>query len=195
MAPKAALYLRVSTDKQHAENQLQEVEALARLRGFDPVVYGETISAAAKKRPKFEEMMADARKGKLKAVAVWALDRLHRSMSGLVRDLAELERLGVRVLSVQESWVDVEGPQRELMIAIFGWVAQQERRMLIERTNAGLERARAAGTKLGRPRASPVLLASAVARVKAGGNVKHTAEALGLSERTLRRALKAPAAA
>lgn len=193
MPPKAALYLRVSTERQTAANQLAEVEALAQSRGFWTEVYGETASAAAKRRPEFERMLSDARKGKVQCVAVWALDRLHRSMAGLVRDLAELDRLGVRVLSVQESWVDVEGPQRDLMISIFGWVAQQERRMLIERTNAGLARARAEGKTLGRPRASPHLLSMAIGKVKSGGSVKSTAAALGLSERTLRRALKVAA--
>ena len=193
MAPKAALYLRVSTEKQNAANQLAEVEALAKARGFEPVIYGETISAAAKKRPEFERMMADARKGKVGAVAVWALDRLHRSMAGTVRDVLELQRLGVRVLSVREPWIDVDGPVRDLLVAIFGWVAQQERTQLVERTKAGLRRAVDEGKTLGRPRASPVLLTSAVERVKAGGAVRATAEALGLSERTLRRALKVAA--
>lgn len=195
MAPKAALYLRVSTEKQNAANQLAEVEALARARGFEPVVYGETISAAAKKRPEFERMMEDARKGKVKAVAVWALDRLHRSMAGTVRDVIELDRLGVRVLSVRESWLDTDGPTRPLLLAIFGWVAQQERTQLQERTKAGLRRAVIEGKTLGRPRASPILLASALERVRGGASVRDTANTLGVSERTLRRAMKKPEAA
>ena len=195
MAPKAAMYLRVSTDKQTVDNQLKETEALLRARGFEPVLYGETASAAAKTRPEFNRMMDDARKGKVAAVGVWALDRLHRSMGGTVRDLLELQRLRVRVLSVREPWVDGEGPVRELLIAIFGWVAQQERTQLQERTKAGLRRAVEEGKTLGRPRASPVLLSQAVARVRAGGKVRTTAEALGLSERTLRRALQPKVAA
>lgn len=187
---KAALYLRVSTEKQNAANQLAEVEALARARGFEPVVYGETASAAAKRRPEFERMLHDARTGKISAVVVWALDRLHRSMVGTVRDVTELHRLGVRVLSVRESWLDTEGPTTPLLLAIFGWVAEQERNRLRERTHAGLERAKEQGKTLGRPRVSPTLLSTAVERVRGGGNVKNTAAAVGISERSLRRALK-----
>ena len=139
---KAAVFLRVSTDRQTLENQRAEVEQLARARGYEPVVYEETESAAAKRRPVFERMLADARAGKLKAVAVWAIDRLHRSMQGAINDVLELDRLGVRVLSVRESWLDTSGPVRPLLVAIFGWVAEQERARLIERTKAGLERAR-----------------------------------------------------
>lgn len=187
---KAALYLRVSTEKQTAANQLEAVEALARARGFEPVRYFETSSAVAKKRPEFERMMRDARSGKVQAVAVWALDRLHRSMAGLVRDVTELHRLGVRVLSVQEPWIDQEGPVRELLTAIFGWVGQMERRTLIERTHAGLERARAEGKQFGRPRASPALVALGIEKIRAGGKVAEVSAIVGVSERTLRRELK-----
>lgn len=195
MAPKAALYLRVSTEKQNAANQLAEVEALARARGFEPVIYGETISAAAKKRPEFERMFSDARSGKIKAVAIWALDRFGRSMVGNVRDVLELERLGVRVLSVREQWLDTDAdnPTRKLLISIFSWIAEQEREQLRARTRAGLRRAVEAGKTLGRPRASPHLISMAVEKVRSGGSVKTTATALGLSERTLRRALKVAA--
>jgi putative DNA-invertase from lambdoid prophage Rac len=72
---------------------------------------------------------------------LWALDRFHRSMLGSVQDVLELDRLGVPILSVREAWLDTSGPVRSLLIAIFGWVAEQERARLIERTKAGLERA------------------------------------------------------
>lgn len=189
MAPMAALYLRVSTEKQTAANQLAEVEALAKARGFEGVVYGETASAAAKKRPEFERMLDDARRGRVQAVIVWALDRLHRSMAGTVRDVTELHRIGVRVLSVREPWLDTEGPTTPLLLAIFGWVAEQERSRLRERTRAGLDRARAEGKQLGRPRAPATLVALGVARVRDGGKVREVAAAVGVSERTLRRAL------
>ena len=190
---KAAVYVRVSTEKQTAANQLAETEALARARGLEPVVYGETASAAAKSRPEFDRMMRDAKAGKVSAVVVWALDRLHRSMTGTVRDVTELHRIGVRVLSVREPWLDTESPTTPLLLAIFGWVAEQERTRLRERTKAGIERARAAGKTLGRPRVSPALLALGVERVKQGAQVTETANALGISPRSLGRAVKATA--
>jgi DNA invertase Pin-like site-specific DNA recombinase len=74
-------------------------------------------------------------------------------MVGNLADVLELDRIGVTVVSVRESWLDTGGPVRSLLIAIFSWVAEQERARLIERTKAGLAAARRKGKRLGRPRA------------------------------------------
>lgn len=188
--PHAAIYLRVSTDRQTADNQRAEVEQLARARGFEAVVY-EEIESAAKRRPIFERMLSDAKAGRVQAVLVWALDRVHRSMQGAVNDVLELDRLGVRVLSVREPWLDTSGPVRGLLVAIFGWVAEQERARLIERTKAGLDRARKQGKRLGRPRASGILLGAALDQVQSGRSIRQAAKDKGVSERTLRRFIQA----
>jgi DNA invertase Pin-like site-specific DNA recombinase len=188
----AALYVRVSTDRQTADNQLAEVRQLAVARGYDPVVC-EEIESAAKARPVLDRMMADVRAGRVQGVAVWALDRLHRSMTGAINTVLELDRLGVPVLSVREGWLDTSGPVRPLLVAIFGWVAEQERTRLIERTKAGLERARRDGKTLGRPRASPILLHAAADLVRSGTAIRAAARAKGVKESTLRRHLAAPA--
>jgi DNA invertase Pin-like site-specific DNA recombinase len=98
-------------------------------------------------------MLKDARRGKFQVLVVWALDRFGRSMVGNLRDVLELDRLGVQVVSVRESWLDTGSPVRTLLIAIFSWVAEQERSRLIERTKAGVAAARRRGARLGRPRA------------------------------------------
>lgn len=188
--PRAALYLRVSTNRQTAENQVAEVHQLARARGFEPVVY-EEVESAAKARPVLDRMMADVRAGRVQAVAVWALDRLHRSMVGAIQTVLELDRLGVPVLSVREGWLDTSGPVRPLLVAIFGWVAEQERARLIERTKAGLERARREGKRIGRPPASQVLLHAASDLVAAGVPVREAARRKGVARATLRRFLAA----
>ncbi|MGC4116969.1 MAG: recombinase family protein [Myxococcales bacterium] len=188
--PAAACYLRVSSDRQTVENQRAEVEALARARGLMPVFYEETESAA-KKRPEFDRMLAEVRRGKASAVVVWALDRLHRSMAGAINDVLELDRLNVRVLSVREPWLDTSGPVRPLLVAIFGWVAEQERARLIERTKAGIERARAEGKRLGRPPTSSILLHAARDLVAGGATVAAAARAKGVSRAALRRFLSA----
>lgn len=182
---KAALYLRVSTDRQTTDNQLPAVEQLARARGYEPVPYIETESAV-KARPVYERMMGDARAGRVQAVAVVALDRLHRSMVGAVNTVLELDRIGVSVLSVREGWLDANGPVRPLLVAIFGWVAEQERASLIARTKAGLERARRQGKRLGRPPVDARKLARARERVAAGDSTRAAARAAGLPESTLR---------
>ena len=183
------MYLRVSTDRQTVANQATEVSRLAAARGYEPVVYDE-VESAAKSRPVLDRMLADARAGRIQAVAVWALDRLHRSMVGAIQTVLELDRLGVQVLSVREGWLDTSGPVRPLLVAIFGWVAEQERARLIERTRAGLERARREGKRLGRPCASPLAVASALAQVEKGASIRAAARAAGVSERTVRRSLR-----
>ena len=188
--PAAALYIRVSTDRQTAENQVAELRQLAAARGFEPVIY-EEVESAAKARPVMERMIADARAGRVRAILVWALDRLHRSMVGSIQTVLECDRIGVPVVSVREPWLDTAGPVRPLLIAIFGWVAEQERSRLIERTKAGLDRARRQGKKLGRPRASPILLNAAAGLVAGGASVAEAARRKGVKRSTLRRFLVA----
>jgi DNA invertase Pin-like site-specific DNA recombinase len=185
-ARRAALYVRVSTDRQTADNQVEDVRRLALARGYEPVVY-EEVESAAKSRPVLDRMLADVRAGRVQAVAVWALDRLHRSMTGAITTVLELDRLGVPVLSVREGWLDTSGPVRPLLVAIFGWVAEQERTRLIERTKAGLERARRQGKRLGRPPASQVMLHAARDLVASGVPVAEAARRKGVARSTLQR--------
>ena len=156
----AAIYVRVSTDRQTTENQLADLQRLAQARDMQVTIY-EEVESAVKKRPVLENMLSDCRAGKVQAVLVWALDRLHRSMVGAVNTVLELDRLGVQVVSLREPWLDTSGPVRSLLVAIFGWVAEQERNRLIERTHAGLARARAQGKRIGRPKVSPVAVSAA----------------------------------
>jgi putative DNA-invertase from lambdoid prophage Rac len=182
----AGVYLRVSTDRQTVQNQLADLDRLVRARGYEPAIYDE-VESAAKARPVLDRLLADARAGRVHAVAVWALDRLHRSMTGAINTVLELDRLGVRVLSVREPWLDTDSPVRPLLVAIFGWVAEQERTRLIERTKAGMARARKDGKKIGRPRTSPVLLHAAADLVAAGVPVAEAARRKGVSRASLRR--------
>ncbi len=188
--PTAAIYIRVSTDRQTVENQKAEVLQLCRARGYDPVIY-EEVESAAKARPVLDRLMADVRAARAQAVVVWALDRLHRSMTGAINMVLECDRLGVPVISVREGWLDTGGPIRPLLVAIFGWVAQQERERLIERTKAGIERARREGTPIGRPPASRILLHGAADLVANGIAVAEAARRKGLSRSTLQRFLAA----
>lgn len=184
--PTAALYVRVSTSNQTTDNQQTELEQLARARGLTVTVYAETESAT-KRRPVLERLMEDARRGRIQVVTVWALDRLHRSMQGAINAVLELDRLGVQVVSLREPWLDTSGPVRPLLVAIFGWVAEQERARLVERTKAGLDRARRQGKRLGRPPTSPILIRAAADLVAAGASVSEAARQKGVTRSALRR--------
>lgn len=187
----AALYQRVSSDRQFTENQRPELLQLARARGLEVVAtFDETVSAA-KKRAAFDRMMAEAHAGRFDTVLVWSLDRFGRSMTGNLNAVLELDRLGVRVVSVREPWLDTSGPVRALLVAIFGWVAEQERTRLIERTRAGVARARREGKKLGRPAARIDLDEARVLIEVRGLSLRQAAKSLNVGASTLHKALKA----
>ena len=148
-----AIYVRVSTSEQTTDNQLPDVERLCAARGWTITHrYNETVSGATRQPPELARMLANAHASRFGAVVVWALDRLGRGgiaeVSGIV---AKLDAARVSLVTVREPWADTSGPMRDLLLALFAWVAQQERARLSERTRAGLDRARAQGIKLGGP--------------------------------------------
>ena len=98
-------------------------------------------------------LLEDARKHKFDTLLIWALDRLSREGSLAILSLIHrLKTFGVKVISFQESWTEAPGELADLLYAIAGWVARMESQRRSERTKAGLERVRAAGKRLGRPK-------------------------------------------
>lgn len=155
-------------------------------------VIEEVMSGAKKARPGLKRVLQGAHQGEWQMVIVWAIDRLGRSMTGVLETVQELDRLGCKVLSHQEGWLTMDGPVRPLLLAIFAWVAEQERARLIERTNAGIATARRNGKTLGRPRVQ-LDIDQAFRLRKQGLSVAATAAKLGCGVGTLHRALKAAA--
>jgi DNA invertase Pin-like site-specific DNA recombinase len=92
-------------------------------------------------------------------------------------------------VSVKEPWLDTAPPVPDLLIAIFSWIAEQERRRISERTKIGLDRARRMGKQLGRAQARVSLL-DARALLATGLTRARAAQKLGVSETTLRRTLR-----
>jgi DNA invertase Pin-like site-specific DNA recombinase len=188
---RCALYLRVSGGPgQTTENQRPELLQLARTRGFEIVAVYDEVGSAVKHRAAFDKMMLSAHRGEFDVLAVWSIDRFGRSMIGNVQAVLDLDRVGVEVVSVREPWLDTSGPVRQLLVAIFSWVASEERRRLIERTKAGLERARREGKQIGRPRAR-VDMAEARALLASGLSMPKTARKLNVGTSTLYRLLQA----
>jgi DNA invertase Pin-like site-specific DNA recombinase len=189
-SPKAVIYVRVSTEQQTVVNQLPELMQLARARGFEDIEVVEDVMSAVKRRPGFERVMQLAHAGKCRTLIVWALDRLGRSMAGNLQTVLELDRLGVEVISARESWLTMQGPVRSLLVAVFGWVSEQERLRIAERTKLGVERARREGKRFGRP-AVHVDLDKALLLRRRGLSIRCTAKRLGVSVSVLHRALQA----
>lgn len=189
---KIALYARISTNggRQDAENQLCELREWAgRLGGEVSAEYVDEASGSRSDRKALTRLLEDAHRREFDTLLIWALDRLSRE--GISRMTGYLDRLracGVRVLSHQEPWLDTKGPVSELLIAIFGWVAQQERARIAERVVAGLKTARVKGKRLGRPEREVDLQKALDLRSK-GHTLRQIAQILGIPRSTLSRAL------
>jgi len=157
---KIAVYARVSkSDKsQDPQNQITPLRDYAKaLQGEIVEEYVDCVSGSgAVDRVNFLRMLEDADRHKFDLILTWALDRFSRE--GILNTLGYLERLkrnGVAIKSLQESWLDTRDEGLgHLLIAIFSWVAAQERKRIVERTRAGLDQARSEGKKLGRPAGS-----------------------------------------
>ena len=153
---KIAVYARVSKsdDSQDPENQLVPLREFSKALGAEEVIeYVDLASGGNGERQGFQQIFQDAEQKKFGLLLIWSLDRFSRE--GIPNTLGYLERLkrnGIAVKSLRESWLDTRDEGLgQLLLAIFSWVAQQERKRIIERTRAGLDRAKKAGKQLGRP--------------------------------------------
>lgn len=187
---RAAFYLRVSTSGQTTDSQRHDVEQLAAHRGYEVVhVFEETVSARAKKRPAYDEMMAAAHRGEFDVLVVWALDRFGRSLAKNVEAVVALDEKHVEVVSVREPWLDTAGPTRGLLVSIFSWVAEQESERISERVRAGQARAKREGTHIGRPRAKLNRDRARELRAK-GLSIREIAKKMKASRATVHRVLQ-----
>ena len=126
-----------------------------------------------------------------KRLVVWKLDRLARSIKQLIETVEELKSRGVEFVSLQEH-IDTSSPGGQLVFHIFSALAQFEREMIRERTNAGLNAARARGRIGGWPNVlSRKDLTTASALMNAGNHsLAEIAERLSMSRSTLYRAMQ-----
>jgi len=152
---KAAIYLRVSSDRQDAANQELQVRALCTARGYtvDPRhEFHVTEKGDAERNPVKEACREAARRGEFKVIVTWALDRWTRGgIADLLPDVNQLTKWGVALVSVQEPWADTSDDGiGELMLAIAAWNARQEKKRLSDRNRATAQRLRSDLTKKGK---------------------------------------------
>ena len=140
-------YARVSTDDQDLSLQIDSLVGL----GVDQtLIFTDKISGAKSARPGLDQCLDQLQNGD--TLLVWRLDRLGRSMSHLVELIEELRDRDVGFRSVNDGAIDTTSASGELIFHIFSALAQFERRLIQERTRAGLAAARARGRIGGRPR-------------------------------------------
>jgi putative DNA-invertase from lambdoid prophage Rac len=145
-------YCRVSTDDQHTDNQVREIEAA----GFkvDPKrVIAETVSGstAAMERKGFAKLVDRLEDGDV--LIVTKIDRLGRNAMDVRATVERLAGEGVRVHCLALGGVDLTSSAGKMVMTVILAMAEFERDLLIERTQAGLSRAKAQGKALGRPSA------------------------------------------
>lgn len=170
-------YARVSTDDQRMDLQRDALTAA----GCEKV-FTDTASGAKAARPGLAEALAFARKGDV--LVVWRLDRLGRSLPELVKVVGELEAAGVGFESITER-IETNSAAGRLVFHVFAALAEFERRLIVERTHAGLEAARARGRKGGRP-ALPAEKVAAIQAMAAGNrSVSEICKALKIGRSTL----------
>ena len=150
---RAALYLRVSTDRQDCANQLPDLERYIAARGWELTKrYVDTgISGSTERRPALDELVKDARRRRFDALVVWRLDRLGRNLRHLVLMIDELHALGIAFVTLAEG-IDATTPAGRLQLHVLAAIAEFERARVGERVRAAHVRARAAGRRIGRPR-------------------------------------------
>src|SRR3954468_22538535 len=168
---RAAIYIRVSTSKQETNNQRRELEAVAKRSGWQIVkVYEDAGISGAKGREKgvgLDAMMKAVNAKEFEMVASWSVDRLGRSLTDLLSILQGLHDKGVGLFLHQQG-LDTTTTAGKAMFQMLGVFAEFERGIIKERVNAGLARARANGTKLGRRTVKPSVEAR-IRELKAAG--------------------------
>ncbi|MDB2330948.1 recombinase family protein [Alteromonas sp.] len=176
-------YARVSTDDQSRNAQLDALHRAGCER-----IYEESVSGKTKERPELTSMINALRSGDI--VVVQRLDRLGRSLKDLIDLLDSFKRHSVQFLSLNEN-IDTTTAIGELAFHIIGSIAQFERRLISERTKAGLDAARARGRKGGRkPALTPGDIKKAHAMLLDPKITKtEVAKHFGISRPTLNRAL------
>lgn len=176
-------YARVSTVDQKLSLQHDALERAGCERVFDDLASG-----ARTDRPGLAEALAYLRADD--TLVVWKLDRLGRSMSHLIDKIGELASRGIGFRSLTEN-IDTTTPGGMLVFNIFGSLAQFERDLIRERTQAGLRAARERGNKGGRrPVVTPDKLRKARAHIAAGLTVREAAARLKIGKTALYKALE-----
>lgn len=174
-------YGRVSTADQTTENQRQELEAFGHTiqaqRWFSDTISGKVPSS---ERPQFSRMAERMEAGDMLVVS--KLDRLGRDMIDVVQTIRGLTNQGVKVKVLALGDVDLTSTAGKAVLGILATVAEMERDLLVERTQAGLARAKAEGKQLGRPSKTSEEAKEAIRkRLEAGDTVSQVARDFEIS--------------
>ena len=195
---RAALYVRVSTDRQTIDNQIAKLTEVAKARGWQIVATfsdaGISGAKGRKDRPGLDTMLKEAQRHKFDVVMSWAIDRIGRSLIDLLDTIRHLEACRVD-LYLDQQQIDTTTPAGKLMFQVCGAFAEFERSMIRERVHAGLRRAVANGKVLGRPLNDPRAVEKARKELAKGIGIGKVARSVGLGVGTVHKLAREMAAA
>ena len=173
-------YTRVSRNDQNHENQCQEIRSAGYTVDYCFADIGVSGSMQASARPEFQKLMSQIRNGE--TLIVSKLDRLGRDAIDVGQTVKLLQEREIKVIVLQLGAVDLTSPAGKLLLTMLSAVAQMERDLLIERTQAGLARAKAEGKVLGRkPKTTDEQRAVIRDRLASGESVSAVARDFGIS--------------
>jgi len=178
-------YARVSTEDQNLDLQRDALE-----KAGCEQIFTDTVSGTKARRPGLEQALSHLREGD--TLVVWRLDRLGRSLRHLIDTVTSLQEKGVGFKSLTES-IDTTTSGGRLVFNIFGSLAEFEREIIKERTQAGLEAARSRGRTGGRPKALTQKQVNMLHQLAADKNrsVDEICKTLGISRMTFYRYVNA----
>ena len=198
-AKKVAIYARVSTaNGQSPENQIGELRDVAARHGWqitaEYVDHGISGAKGRDQRPEFDRLCRAIARKEHDLVMAWSVDRLGRSLQDLVSFLSELHAKNVD-LYLDRQGIDTTTPAGKAMFQMMGVFAEFERAIIRERIMAGLSRARAGGTKSGRPIGRPKTVNEEMERAirsarREGNSLRKIADQVGTSLRSVQRVLE-----
>ncbi len=172
---RVAVYARVSTKDQSTEVQVAQLTAYCQARGWTDVVVfrDDGISGVRDNRPELDKLRARMLCGEFEAVVVSKMDRLGRSLGMILRFWDDADGAGVRVIVIDQG-IDTSTPAGRLQRNMLAALAEFERELILERTRAGIARARALGKKFGAPRSISESAAREVRERRAQGESLRT---------------------
>ena len=190
---KVGIYARVSTKEQTTENQVRELTAIAEKMGADGIViFSDNGISGAKGRDArkgLDELMKAATRREIDKVLVWSVDRLGRSLSGLVETLSGLQDTGAELYFHKQA-IDTGTASGRALFGMLSVFSEFEREMIKERVNAGLARAKANGIVLGRRNTTDHLAKQVLEMRGSGKTFRDIAKTLGISTYTAHRLAK-----
>ena len=181
---KAIIYARVSTKEQNVDMQLSDLQQYASARKLKVVhEYIDYASGAKSDRENYKKLFNDVKKRKTDVVLVWRFDRFARSTKELINALEEFNNLGVDFISYKEN-IDTSSPAGKILFTMISAFAEFERAIIRERVIAGMEKAKACGVKIGRPKLPPFTIQKVLEMRENGVDYKKIIKKLKISKST-----------